>query len=333
MLHVLVVEDHEPFRRFVCSKLGRNPEWQVICEASDGLEAVQKANELQPDLVLLDIGLPTLDGMKAARRIRATSPKSKILFLTLESSADIVQECLNLGALGYVLKKDAGSDLLPAVDAVCQGRRFVSRSLSHYTFFDAAEEEPPPQSLIQEVPSDREVKSAHEVHFYSDDASLVVGFARFIEAALERGSAVIALTTESHRTSLLQRLQADGIDCAEMLREGRYIALDVADIFRAIMVNGLPDAVPFWKVAGELVTSAATAAKDVHPRVAACGECAPTLWTEGNLDAAIQLERLWDQLARAYKVDTLCGYVLNSECQPEKPDYARICAEHSAVSS
>ena len=129
ILRILVVEDNEPFRRFVCSRLGKNSEWQVICEVSDGFEAVQKADELQPDLILLDIGLPTLDGMEAARRISATSPKSKILFLTLESSPEVVQASLNLGALGYVLKKDAGRDLLAAVEAVCQGRRFVSRSL------------------------------------------------------------------------------------------------------------------------------------------------------------------------------------------------------------
>jgi DNA-binding NarL/FixJ family response regulator len=129
-VRVLVVDDNEPFRRFVCSTLGENPELQVIGEVSDGLEAVQKAEELQPDLIVLDIGLPTLNGIEAARRIRKLAPESKILFVTQESSDDVVQEALRLGALGYVVKTHAGSELLPAVEAVCQGREFVSRGLS-----------------------------------------------------------------------------------------------------------------------------------------------------------------------------------------------------------
>jgi DNA-binding NarL/FixJ family response regulator len=127
MLSVLVVEDFEPFRRFVCSTLRKTPEFQVVCEVSDGLEAVQKAEELKPNLILLDIGLPTLNGIEAARQIRELAPESKILFLSQESSADVVQEALNLGALGYVVKAHVGIDLLAAVEAVILGEQFVSR--------------------------------------------------------------------------------------------------------------------------------------------------------------------------------------------------------------
>src|SRR6266850_7865867 len=84
-IRVLVVEDYEPFRRYVCSTLGKIPGLHVVGLASDGLEAVQKAEELQPDLVLLDIGLPTLNGIDAARRIGKVAPQSKILFLSQES--------------------------------------------------------------------------------------------------------------------------------------------------------------------------------------------------------------------------------------------------------
>jgi DNA-binding NarL/FixJ family response regulator len=127
---VLVVDDYEPFRRFICSALGKRPELYIICEVSDGLEAVQKAEELQPDLIVLDIGLPTLDGIEAARRIRKLAPKSKILFLSQESHADVVQEALRLGALGYIAKTNAGIELLAAVEAVCQGGRFVGAGLA-----------------------------------------------------------------------------------------------------------------------------------------------------------------------------------------------------------
>jgi DNA-binding NarL/FixJ family response regulator len=125
-IRVLVVDDNEPFRRFVRATLSVRPELQIIGEASDGLEAVQKALELQPGLIVLDIGLPSLNGIEAARRIRKLSPKSKILFLSQESSADVVQEALCLGALGFVTKTHAGSQLLAAVEAVLRNEQFVS---------------------------------------------------------------------------------------------------------------------------------------------------------------------------------------------------------------
>jgi DNA-binding NarL/FixJ family response regulator len=126
----LVVEDFEPFRRFICSTLKKNPELQVIGEVADGLEAVQKAQELQPDLVVLDIGLPSLHGIEAARRILKVCPKSKTIFVSQESSADVVQEAFSTGAAGYVVKMYAGIDLLIAVDAFRQGKQFVSSGLS-----------------------------------------------------------------------------------------------------------------------------------------------------------------------------------------------------------
>jgi DNA-binding NarL/FixJ family response regulator len=125
-IRALVVDDFEPFRRFVASVLQELPTVQMICEASDGLEAVQKAEELQPDFIVLDIGLPKLNGLEAARQIRQLSPNSKILFLSQESSADVVQEALGLGAFAYVVKSDAGSELLTSVNAVLRGEKFVS---------------------------------------------------------------------------------------------------------------------------------------------------------------------------------------------------------------
>jgi DNA-binding NarL/FixJ family response regulator len=107
---------------------------RVIGVASDGLEAIQKAEELQPDLILLDIGLPSLNGIEVARQIRKLSPKSKILFVSQESSADVVQEALGTGAQGYVLKIDAGGELLAGVNAVLQGEQFVANRFSAHRF-------------------------------------------------------------------------------------------------------------------------------------------------------------------------------------------------------
>jgi DNA-binding NarL/FixJ family response regulator len=127
-----VVEDFAPFWQVIRSTLAERPDVQVVGEVADGLEGVHKAEVLEPDLVLLDIGLPTLNGIEAARQIRRLAPASKIIFLSQESSCEVVQEALNLGAWGYVLKERTAIDLLAAVDAFLEGRQFVSFGLSNF---------------------------------------------------------------------------------------------------------------------------------------------------------------------------------------------------------
>jgi DNA-binding NarL/FixJ family response regulator len=133
LIRVLVVDNFEPFRRLVAKVLQRQPELQIICEV---LEAVQKAEEMQPDLVLLDIGLPSLNGIEAAQRIRELSPKSKILFVSQETSTNVVQGALASGGSGYVLKMNARNELLTAVNAVLGGKRFVGAILAGNKFTD-----------------------------------------------------------------------------------------------------------------------------------------------------------------------------------------------------
>lgn len=129
-VRVLVADDFVPWRRLLRSILQEKPELNIVCEVSDGLEAVQKARELQPDLILLDIGLPTLSGIEAARQIRTIAPKAKILFVSENYSIDIARSTLSAGGCGYVIKSDAGSELLAAVEAVFLGRQFISARLS-----------------------------------------------------------------------------------------------------------------------------------------------------------------------------------------------------------
>lgn len=335
-IRVLVVDDYEPWRRFLLVALQKIPELQVIAEASDGLEAVQKAQVLQPDLILLDLALPTLNGIESARQIRKVSPASKILFVSENRSVDIAEEALRTGADGYVLKSDAAADLPVAVKAVLDGDRFVSASLAR----DGLSGPPNPQtgasrqrSKVVTLTRPRKPEIArHEVTIYSEDEHLLEDVTRFIGTALKAGDAAIIVATESHRESLLPRLQAYGLEVSEAIQQGRYIAIDAAETIRTFVVDGIVDARRFLDDFGNLIQNAAKAARRENPRVAVFGEGGDLLVAEGNVEAAIQDERLCNRLIEIYDVDILCAYSL-SRVPYSHHSYEQICLQHSAVHS
>jgi DNA-binding NarL/FixJ family response regulator len=316
---ILIADDYESWRRQVRLLLQARLEWQVIAEAAEGPDAIQKAEELKPDLIVLDIGLPKLNGIEAARQIRQLSPSSKIVFLSQNNDLDVVRAALGAGGLGYVYKTDARSDLLPAIQAVLLGKQFVSRSLKGYEFTDTAGEKAPHR---------------HEVQFYSDDAVLLDTFARFIAVALKAGDTAIVVATDSHRETLALRLTTKGLDVDAVTQQGTYISLDAADTVSTLMVKDMPDPARVFEVVGGILAAAAKAAKRKNCRVVACGECSPLLWAQGKPDAAIRLEQLWGEVCRIFDVDILCGYAMSSfHGEKDEHVFQRVCAEHSAVYS
>ena len=127
MLRILVADDHEIIRCGLRALLESKPEWTVVAEASNGREAVEQAERHKPDVAVLDISMPELSGLEAARRIRKATPETEVLFLTVHDSAQMLREALQTGGRGYVMKSDAASDLLVAVETVLRHKTFVSR--------------------------------------------------------------------------------------------------------------------------------------------------------------------------------------------------------------
>jgi DNA-binding response OmpR family regulator len=305
---ILVVEDFEPFRRFVCGTLEQKTEFQIV-QASDGLEAVHKAQAMQTDLIVIDIGLPKLNGIEAARQIRALSPHIPILFLSQEKNPDVVHETFRLGARGYIHKPFALSHLLPAIDVVFSGGRFVSSDLEF---------------------TDPDCAHRHEAQFYIDHSDFLNRSTCFIANGLRTADATIALATRSHLESIAERLTAEKLDLGDATRRGTYIALDAAATLSTITVNGMPDPELFSaSLCGQIEAISRTVRKRT-PRVAIFGECVGLLCEEGNPEAALTLERIGNDLAEIYDLEILCAYPLQ-QTQQNHGALKSICAGHTAV--
>ena len=305
---ILVVDDSVPFRRFICSKLQERVEFQVT-EASDGWEAVRNAEDQQPDLILLDIGLPKLNGIEVARRVQELANPPKILFISQESSPDVVQEAFGSGAAGYIHKPRVGSKLLLAVETIQLGSRFISgcefATTNNHTAFH------------------------HELELYSDDAAFIKNLSRFIHKALAIDRGAIIVATQEHRAALVCELASLGCDTKRACADGRYIPLDAKEILSKIVVDQMPDPEAFAEVIGDIIDEVEASAG-----VTIFGEMVAVLWAHGDYSAAIRLEQLWNGLAAKQSFSLRCAYPMRSfENSEQSRLMTRVCAQHSEVHS
>ena len=268
------------------------------------------------------------------------APNSKILFLSQGLDLDVVRLALSEGGHGYIVKSDADHELFAAVETVMHGKKFISRRLESPALADNLDPQATVQLRSEETIASsvtpplvkREVGRCHEVQFYSDDSLLIDGFTPFLCAALKAGNPAVFIGTASHRNMLLQRLHAESPSIRTAIRQGKYVALDAVEFLSNFMMNDMPDPGWFLKVVDDLIVAARKGADGEHLRVAACGECSSMLWVQGKADAAIRLEELWNEIAKTYDIDILCGYPLESLRREEDSyTFRRICEEHSAV--
>lgn len=173
---------------------------------------------------------------------------------------------------------------------------------------------------------------AHTVQFYGEDDSLLNELTRFIGTALSAGDSAVVIATKAHRDGLARRLQSLGLNATRALEQGRYVSLDAAETLAEFMVEGWPDAERFTEVLGSVLAQAAAAAGGKNRRVAAFGEMVALLWAQGNAEAAVRLEQLWNDLACTYPIALRCAYPISAFNREDHGDlFLEICAEHSHV--
>lgn len=199
---ILLADDHEVVRRGLCALLKAQPQWEVCGEASNGREAVEKALKLDPDVVILDVGMPNLNGLEAMRQILKAKPQIKILILTLHDSDQLVQEVLSAGARGFLLKTDAARDLVTAVEAIRDNRVYVTPKVASmvregYLRRDNGEAEPEPQARNRLTPREREI-----VQLLAEGKS-----SREVAEAL----GLSVKTAETHRANIMRKLNLHSV--------------------------------------------------------------------------------------------------------------------------
>ena len=205
-LRLLVADDHEVVRKGLCALLQAQPGWEIAAEASDGREAVEKAKKFKPDVTVLDIGMPYLNGLEAARQILKEVSNTKVLILTMHDSDALIREVLNAGARGYVLKTDAGSDLVNAVDAVRRNKTFFTPKVAQmvldgYLKRDTkADETETPSARL--TPRQREI-----VQLLAEGKS-----SKEVAVALS----LSVKTAETHRANIMRRLNCHSV--SELVR-------------------------------------------------------------------------------------------------------------------
>jgi DNA-binding NarL/FixJ family response regulator len=314
---ILVVDDHESYRRLVCLILQKRNDLEIVGEASDGLECIRKAQELQPNLILLDIGLPQLNGIRAAKRLCDLVPDAKVVFLTLESSAEVVKAALDSGGSGYVNKAHMVQDLLPAIDTVLKGISF---------FGSGVRPEP-------EVASKVSLDQKHEMAICEDESALIKSLHRFTADAVSAGKPAIVIAKRRHLDAIIASLSTDGIDAPEAIRDRILIPLDAEEILTAIMVNGVLDQDRFTNASHDLLRNAAETANSKNSgRIAVCGEISIPLWLQGQTDAGLLLEKLWDDIGKNFPLDSLCGYTSTCFEDPKNDRAAQtLLGMHSTI--
>ncbi len=305
---VLLADDHLAVLKSVKRLLAAD--FDVVAAVADGSQALDASLRLDPDVVVLDVTMPGLDGFQTAQELKRIGSRARIVFLSMHEAEDYVATAVASGASAYVLKTRIRPDLPSAVNHALAQRLFVPSLTSLFAVLDGG--------------------GAHAVQFYANSQPFLDEVSRFLGLALRRRDPAVVLADGPNRTGIAERLEASGVDVARAVKEGRYLAIDTADAVSQIIRDGRvdPDRV------AEMVDNLERLRVTISPssRLTIVGEVSVLLCQHGNFEAAIQLERLWDDLTRPLPFVTVCGYPIDCLRDDGHPElFFKVCAHHGAV--
>ncbi len=299
-VEVLIVDDQARFRRVVRSLIESQPEYHVCGEAGDGIEAIEKVRQLHPDLVLMDINMPRMDGLEATRIIRRESPDCNIVIVTQNDATVAREQARSVDASGFVTKSDLIRDLRPEM------RRVTMENISRLdeTKNAAANGEPWCGLLTGAAPRD------HIVQLYQDEQFLNRAVCRFAAAAIANGEGIILVPTIAHWDAFRPRLESEGVDVKAAEKRGQLTIVDADNLLPTIMHDGMPDSPVFLGLAANVVSQARGAGR--YPKVRWWGEMVNILWERGDVAASMNLEDLFDKLAHEEDIAIFCSFLMDN---------------------
>lgn len=307
---VLLVDDHPSLLTSVSRLLAFD--FEVVGAAGDGRQALDASEQVDPDVIVLDVTMPGLDGFETARELKRRGTRAAILYLTMQQSEEFVAEGFRSGGNGYVLKTRLHADLMHAMDHVLAGQAFL----------------PSLNSLL----AVRDGRAGHAAQFYADERTLIDGMGEFLHLALRRGDTVGVIFPEPIRVGLVERLRAHGWNVSDSGRQGRFFALDSETALASILRNGNVDPGRVAEVVDDMERLRTATAEGPDRRLTVVGQLAIPLLARGDAEGALATERLWNERTRWLPFLTVCPYPMT--CFPDRMNadvFRDTCAEHWGV--
>ena len=305
---ILLADDYLPFLETISGLLA--DAFDVVARAGDGRQALDLARHHKPDVAVLDIAMPNLDGFQTLKQLKRDHPETRVVFLTMHRDDELVTAAINEGAHGYVLKSRAHLDLISAIEHALAGRMFV-----------------PSLTSLSTVASSR-----HTVQFHADDSRFLDEVSQLVGATLRLGEQIVVVASEAIRIGVNQRLQARQMDLAMLLERGQYVVEDSALALSRVMIDGRPDRARIAEIIHDLDQLRLNFQKGPSRRLTIFGDMAVSLCRSGDFEAALELERIWKELTLALPFFTICSYPIDCFAQPEaRNQLEKVCNEHSAV--
>ncbi|HMD28431.1 MAG TPA: response regulator transcription factor [Steroidobacteraceae bacterium] len=194
-IRILIADDHELIRRGLVSALADRPDWSIVAEAADGRQACELAARLAPDIAVLDLTMPELNGLDATRQIRAATPKTRILIVTAHESEQLIRDVLDAGAMGYVLKSDAGRVLVQAIEALLDERPFFTSKVARVVLegYLRSGEDSVTQAAVALSPRERQI-----VQLLAEGSN---------NKEVARALQLSVKTVETHRSNIMRKME------------------------------------------------------------------------------------------------------------------------------